>query len=463
MEDNTYEAVQAACGLIKAINDRGRVRQGTGYLVAANRVATCLHVIKDARNGGSLSIEFQDGVYAATELKSNESDDCALLELTKSPEGVEPLALAGRCGFKVAWDGYGFPVVAREAGTFLDGIVSHPNGRDDKKRSVLHLWARQIASGMGTPLGGFSGSPVMVNGCVAGQLKKIIPDPERSPDPDIPPRPALGLVYATPSSVVLQLMEAEPTCPNIEAPKPGSPAAVAGTEKVLALFKNWIDAGMPRGPAALLVAESLIQLGSPDQALKVLEDASKGVRTEQLRALALAKTKEKGKVDEAIKILVRLRRAGHLDAETGGILAGRYKQKWEASGDPKHLEEAFKIYRDTFKLSRDTYPGINASAMALQLNKRADSKRLAQQVLGQLRDTNPEEMGHWDLATVGEAHLLLKDLEKAKEWYAKAIAHYPEAKEIIARMQSQAQFNLKALGLPEDALDESFVIPHCID
>jgi hypothetical protein len=77
-------------------------------------------------------------------------------------------------------------------------------------------------------------------------------------------------------------------------------AKAVGHERILALWNKWQSAGMPTGPAALFATQSLIELGDPQEALKILDFAREGLRANQLRALALDKT---GRTDDAIQIL----------------------------------------------------------------------------------------------------------------------------------------------------------------
>jgi tetratricopeptide (TPR) repeat protein len=237
-------------------------------------------------------------------------------------------------------------------------------------------------------------------------------------------------------------------------------AAAAGAQHVYELWKKWREAQMPDGPANLRAAQTLIELARPDQALEVLKSAKPGDRADQLRALALAKSE---KIGESIEILRKLYDAKktETDAETGGILAGRYKQRWLASGctNTADLRAAFEIYRETFDRTKDSYPGINAAAMALELEDRAECGRIAQKILLALQGARTEELDHWQLATLGEAYLLLSDLENAKKWYGKAVAYSPERHQDIAVMRRQARRNLGKLGLQPDALDRVLYIP----
>ena len=237
-------------------------------------------------------------------------------------------------------------------------------------------------------------------------------------------------------------------------------AAAAGPERIYVLWKKWREAEMPNGPASLYIAQTLIAVARPDQALEVLKYAQPGDRADQLRALALAKS---GNIDDSIEILKKLYNAKQtdLDAETGGILAGRYKQRWMNGGCTNNadLRAAFETYRETFERTKDSYPGINAAAMALELGERGEMLRLAQQVLLLLAGARVEELDHWKLATFGEAYLLLSDLDNAKKWYGKAVAYCPECHQDIAVMRRQARRNLEKLGLERNALDSVLDVP----
>jgi hypothetical protein len=88
-----------------------------------------------------------------------------------------------------------------------------------------------------------------------------------------------------------------------------------------------------------------------------------------------------------------------------------------------------------------------------------ESARIAQKILLALEGARTDELDHWQFATVGESHLLLSDLENAKKWYGKAVAHSPERHQDIAVMRRQARRHLERLGLQPDALDRVLYIP----
>jgi len=446
--------IVAACGLIETEDSRG-----TGYLVSENRAATCAHVVEGAGEV-AIAIDF-NGIKRFARVRSvNRKSDCALLILEKPLQGVRPLPLGGQCKWKAPWDAYGFPESGKGAGVTMMGIVSNPNAQDDLKASVLELTSPEVAAGMASPLHGFSGSPVLVDGVVVGHLKRYLPDFEN------PGRPAYGKVYATHSACVLRLLGGESTRPGddpppVDPPPSGSPSAVDDSRRVRQLLESWSATKearlkLPKGTGELVAAEALIQLGEPGQALTLLKAVPPTLRVDQLRALALAKTKVPENIDASIEILKKLRRSGHLDEETGGILAGRYKQKWQETGNKRFLEQSFNVYRDTFKLTKDYYPGINAAATALWLKKPSESKRIARMVLSRLEKVPQEQMDHWQLATKGEAYLLIGELDKAKKSYGKAVERCAHAKGSVQIMQQQARLDLKVMGLTENAIDDVF-------
>jgi hypothetical protein len=455
------KAIKSACGHITLTDERGFPKAGTGYLIAADRAATCAHVVDNAETG-NIQIDFGGKTRQVWHVRINKESDCAVLTLSENIVGVTPLKL-GECEWNAAWHSYGFPAVAKGAGLTMSGVVSDPDARDDLKAAVLELTSPEVAAGMAAPIHGFSGSPVIVNDVVVGHLKRFLSDPNE------PTRPAYGKVYATRSECVHDLLledsvsdstvaplVASPPSP-VQPPKLGSEEYASQHRKILQLLEEWSTEDMPPGKAVLVASESLIQLGEPDEALKVLNTVPMGLRNEQLRALALAKIGEPDTLDESILILEKLRQEGHFDAETGGLLGGRYKQEWQRSGDSNHLRKSHTMYLDTFKVTRDPYPGINAAATALWLKDKSTSEYIARQILEMMNDVSLESTDGWALATKGEATLLTGDAERAKQWYAQAAKRFNYGKGAIEAMRSQAQLNLKALGLKADAMEDVFL------
>jgi tetratricopeptide (TPR) repeat protein len=216
--------------------------------------------------------------------------------------------------------------------------------------------------------------------------------------------------------------------------------------KVLDLLKGWAGKDMPYEKARQSAAESLIQLGKPELALEVLNARNSSLRDEQLRALALAKTRDAGKIAEATGLLESLWDT-HPDAETGGLLGGRYKQQWLSTQAAALLQRSHEVYLAAFELGHEFYPGINAAATALWLGQADTSRVLATQVLQSLAAVPLGARDVWYHATEGEARLLLGDVVVAKTCYRRAVRLCEYAPETVATMRSQAQENLARMGL----------------
>jgi tetratricopeptide (TPR) repeat protein len=444
-KDGLAHPFNKTCGLITTPQERG-----TGYLVTPDRVATCEHVV---RGSDVVTIRFarRDGAIQqqATVLDRDQAADSALLALPEPITDAQPLGL-GRCTFKQDWMGWGFPKDAGMSGIHLDGLVDDPDGSDDLDAPALQLSSLRIGVLKDERLHGFSGSPVVVSGMVVGHLKRILPVGASG-------SAAFSTVWATPAQYVQNLLDKK-CVPPVAAPELPKTKQRDAT-RVFELWKNWKARGAGAGPPAITVAHILIQSGRPDLALQVL-DAGGGnaLRALQLRALAKARL---GSVDEAIAILEKLHASGQLDAETGGLLGGRYKQKWmKQKSERPFLEKSFQTYADTFAATADAYPGINAAAMALWLGNTEESRNIARQVLdaNELSGVPRDSMNQWELATQAEAYLLLGELDRAAEWYSLAVARNPMAIENIAVMRRQARTNLEKLLLPTDSLDSAFPI-----
>ncbi len=442
MREGAGHPFKRSCGLVEAD------QTGTGYLVSPDRVVTCAHVVGQADEA---RVHISDAARAARVLKVDLKSDCAVLGLLEPVTDTAPMLIGGRCRYHAAWDTWGFPSFGktRPVGIALSGVVEDPEGQDDLGSPAIQLESPKLVSEMGAPLHGFSGSPVVVEGAIVGHLKRMA---ER---PDFPGQPAYGTIWATPSENVLDLLGIAAAAPISKSDLPRRNDREA--QRILLMWKEWRDAGMGAAPAALAAAQSLIELARPELALEVLPFAGDNVRGRQLRALAMAKL---GGVDDAITILEQLRQEGQLDAESGGLLAGRYKQKWLDTGESSFLQSAFQGYHETFERTGDQYPGINAAAAALWLGKATDSRFLAQQVLkrNELAGLGPEAMDHWELATVAEAFLLLGRMEDARDWYSRAVARNPLNLENIAAMRRQARRDLEALNFPRGALDAALPI-----
>lgn len=236
----------------------------------------------------------------------------------------------------------------------------------------------------------------------------------------------------------------------------GAIQAAVDPSQVVAIWRDWQASGLRDIRPALTAAATLIGQNEPERAFEVLATAGEGLRARQLRGLALGKA---GRVDDAIAWLRKMKDSGELDAETGGLLAGRYKQRWKERGDRAALTASYQTYRETFERTGDSFNGINAATLALFLKNRPTCYRLADQVLKVLGNRPETELDFWERATVGEAYLDKENLEGAREWYLKAVADAVGRHENIATMRRQARWILEELGRSKSELDDVFPVP----
>ncbi len=443
------DAIAASTVCIVGTNNRGDLQSGTGYVVAPGIVATCAHVVDDMMASEPILLRFEDGHEAvAKRLESDAELDSALLSFDREDGEPPALPLGGDCTWKAAFDGWGFSTYANGGGLALRGIVARPSTRDDRSRPSIELDCEQAAAANGTPMHGFSGSPVVVDGQVIGHVKRFLSD---SADKL---RPAFGKVYATPSASVHALLRrcrpatAADSLPPVSLPAAGSEAARADVDKLKAMLDASRAERVAKEAFELQAAESLIQLGAPADALPALDTLPPGLRREQLRALALAKTGDAESLAEAFGVLESLKRAGHQDPETLGILGGRYKDLWRRSGDREHLRQS----HDAYMAAVDADPGnhytaINAAATALWLEDEASSRRIAKEVFQRLQAVPRTARDCWHLATEAEALLLQGHHEAAVALYRKACASCDHAPGIVATIQRQLDLHERALGL----------------
>jgi class 3 adenylate cyclase/tetratricopeptide (TPR) repeat protein len=149
-------------------------------------------------------------------------------------------------------------------------------------------------------------------------------------------------------------------------------------------------------------------------------------RLRQLQALAFAAT---GATERARGILEKLKKEGYKDGDTFGILARTYRDSWHLSGDPAHLAVARDTYRTGYEEARSTsppnhddalYTGINVATASLLLNDAEEARRVAREVRWHCQEKLKDGPNYWAEATLGEAALLLGELEAAREHYAAA-------------------------------------------
>jgi hypothetical protein len=139
----------------------------------------------------------------------------------------------------------------------------------------------------------------------------------------------------------------------------------------------------------------------------------------------------------------------------GRLFKDAYHRAPERDGATALLERARDQYREACAHSGDPYPGINAASLSLLLGDRGEAERLARVVLGRLasRDSSPSA---WDIATRGEAELLLGEREAATRSYAAAHREAGGNAGVVATMRRQLALLARVL---QDAATLRAVLP----
>jgi len=137
-------------------------------------------------------------------------------------------------------------------------------------------------------------------------------------------------------------------------------------------------------------------------------------RTQQLYALAVSKS---GEPEEARKFLEPIYQKDNVDPETAGILGGVYKELFKKNYDNKFALLSRDTYAKNFEATKSYYTGINAATMSAIAMQSSKSKILAKEVIDLI---SPETGDFWELATLGEAYLLVKDKNRSIQEYSKA-------------------------------------------
>lgn len=212
--------------------------QGTAYLIAPTLLATCHHVVDNAGEGGQVTLTAPGGALVqAKVVKLVRETDCAILSVSQPINGLEPLPLAGDCGERAIWDGFGFPGLAGQGGLPFFGKVLDPKSTDDIGRPMITLYSDMVAAGMAAPINGLSGGPVVVDGAVIGHFSRVLGTPGS------PGQPALGVVYAARSAHVLALAglapnAAEPQAPVVKSIQTEVPAIAEGDFHVFISYRS---------------------------------------------------------------------------------------------------------------------------------------------------------------------------------------------------------------------------------
>ncbi len=138
------------------------------------------------------------------------------------------------------------------------------------------------------------------------------------------------------------------------------------------------------------------------------------LRVDQLLALSLSKS---GSPELALAHLELAYRRNQEDSETAGILGGIYKELFKKHQDSKYAILSRDTYAKNFSATKSYYTGINAATMSAIAGRAMQGREIANSVISLIGD---QSLGFWELATLAEAYLLVKNRERSIECYIKA-------------------------------------------
>jgi tetratricopeptide (TPR) repeat protein len=176
------------------------------------------------------------------------------------------------------------------------------------------------------------------------------------------------------------------------------------------------------------VVEALIALRENEGALTVVQRCRGlfplAIRPQQLHALALARS---GKWQDAQQILTTLYENGERDAETLGIMARTWMDRYTAERNSLFLRRSRDLYLEAFRAAPDDfYAGINAASKSALLGRLEEAAQYAREVETLVgSETIPGD--YWKTATSAEVKLLQRDFAGAARLYRAAFSQDPLA------------------------------------
>jgi tetratricopeptide (TPR) repeat protein len=209
------------------------------------------------------------------------------------------------------------------------------------------------------------------------------------------------------------------------------------------------DPGLTGTSGPLLEASrGLISMGKYEEALKVLAQAdvyfSQSIVLKQLRGLALRRL---GRYQDAIDVLSELKAAGHQDPETLGILAAAWYVRYNETGKTIDLRRSRELYRTAFQADPASYyTGLNAATKSLFLGETEEAERLTDAVRPLVQQAK-DGKDFWAACTLGELHLLKRDVLSASQIYQNVIDCHPARVGDLAGTRAQAETIASLLGL----------------
>jgi class 3 adenylate cyclase len=217
------------------------------------------------------------------------------------------------------------------------------------------------------------------------------------------------------------------------------------------------------------LSERILAQGEPLLAYDVISAGlttwPNDVRLRQLQGLALARS---GATDRANNILEELRSEGEAAEETLGMLGRTYKDLAASAGSKSRrnefLKRAAKIYAEAYRKSGGYWTGINAATTSLLIGDKKHACELAKKVREQcLKEVaDPSGDSYWELAALGEAALICRDLPEAGKWYARAAEQGKDRFADLDSSRRNARLILRYWKQNEQWIDKYLHVPSVV-
>lgn len=163
--------------------------------------------------------------------------------------------------------------------------------------------------------------------------------------------------------------------------------------------------------------EKLIEQGRYFEARSKAEYAllqSQDLRLKQLFALALSKS---GAPEAALEFMMPVYVQFHEDTESAGIMGSICKELFKKTQTASFAIQSRDTYLKNFTATKNYYTGINAASMSAMAGQLGKGREIAAEVISILEG---KPMDFWTLATLGEAHMFVKNKPKSVEYYVQA-------------------------------------------
>jgi class 3 adenylate cyclase len=225
------------------------------------------------------------------------------------------------------------------------------------------------------------------------------------------------------------------------------------------VLDTWESFGRQRGAVepgtAAALATAALDLGHPTLACEILREPvarnEADVEVRWLAALAHARIGAYAQAGTLIDSLLADPAAAARAVDVRSLAGRIAKDRWArlpAGAERDHAgAQALAHYREAWQATRDPFPGINAASLLLLTGDARGSRDLAIDVQQAARNA-ATLAAHWREATLGEAALLLGEIDAAASHYANAVTAAGNQVGHVASMRRQLRLLREAIDIP---------------